>query len=350
MHQKLLKNTTIYCFVFFIIAMLGMIYFDANKIIVIADSSESLSSSDLEMKDNLMTQYQLLMENEKKYMDEIVIPLEETVKAENVLVENHYIDKELWIGIDGANAEFYSQQYVVGDLQNIQDGGYDIVGDILWIKLSMSKIFEYESTMNNGKLSIKMQEPDEVYDKIIVIDAGHGGEEKGSYVGRVSEKNIALDVLLILQKNLKDSGIKVYYTRTADETLEDEKRVELANNVGADMVISLHTAYDEDMAKKGVTTIYNGDYFIQKFDSIALSDILEQSVARETGAKANGLQEATDTDVLVTKAQVPVAQINLGYLSNEDDRKSLQDEEYQELIANGIYNAIMEIYEEKLNE
>lgn len=350
MHQKLLKNTTIYCFVFFIIAMLGMIYFDANKIIVIADSSESLSSSDLEMKDNLMTQYQLLMENEKKYMDEIVIPLEETVKAENVLVENHYIDKELWIGIDGANAEFYSQQYVVGDLQNIQDGGYDIVGDILWIKLSMSKIFEYESTMNNGKLSIKMQEPDEVYDKIIVIDAGHGGEEKGSYVGRVSEKNIALDVLLILQKNLKDSGIKVYYTRTADETLEDEKRVELANNVGADMVISLHTAYDEDMTKKGVTTIYNGDYFIQKFDSIALSDILEQSVARETGAKANGLQEATDTDVLVTKAQVPVAQINLGYLSNEDDRKSLQDEEYQELIANGIYNAIMEIYEEKLNE
>lgn len=349
MHQRLLKNTTIYCFVFFIIAMVGMLYFDANKIIVIADSSESRSNSDLEIKDNLLTQYQLLMKNSKGYISEIVIPLEQTVKAENVLVENHYIDKELWIGIDGANAEFYSQQYVVGDLQNIQDGGYDIVDDVLWIKLSMGNIFEYESTMNNGNLYIKMKEPREVYDKIIVIDAGHGGEEKGSYVGRVSEKSIALDVLLILQNKLRDSGVKVYYTRTIDEYLEEDKRVELVNNVGADMVISLHAAYDEDVTMEGITTIYNGDYFIQDFDSIDLSDMLEQSVARETGAQANGLQAAGDEDILIKQAKVPAAQINLGYLSNEEERKNLQDEEYQELIANGIYNAIMEVYEEKLD-
>lgn len=350
MYQKLLKRTTLYCFVFFIIAMAGMFYFDANKIIVIADSSVNLSMPEGESQEELKTQYQLLLKSNNEGKDRIIIPLEDTIMAEDVHIQNHYIDNELWVGIQGATTEFYSQEYVTGNLENVSYGGYDVVDDVLWIKLSMKDTYEFESTMNNGKLTINAEKPQDVYEKIIVIDAGHGGDDKGYIEGRVSEKDIALNVLLLLQEKLKDSDIKVYYTRTDDVQTDAEKRVKLANSVVADMLISIHTSSAEDMTVNGVTTIYNREYFIQEFNSIYLADRLEQEVASATGANANGLLEATEDDFLVKQAKVPAAQINIGYLSNVAEKELLAENEYQELIAEGIYEAIIGIYEEILEQ
>lgn len=344
MYQKLLKRTTIYCFVFFIIAMAGMFYFDANKIIVIADSATTTG----EIKE-LKTQYQLLMKNNENSKNQIVIPLEDTVLAEDVQIQNRYIDNELWIGIEGASTEFYGKEYVTANLEKITYGGYDFADKVLWIKFAMNDVYEFKSTMNNGKLTIEAQKPKDVHKKIVVLDAGHGGSDRGFYEGRLKEKDVALNVLLILQEKFKDSDIKVYYTRTDDSLPDNYKRVQLANRVNADMFISIHADFAEDASANGVTTIYNGDYFIPDFNSISLSDILEQSVARKTGAKANGLLAATEDDYLVKNATVPVAQINIGYLSNQDEKELLVEEEYLKLVADGIYEAIMEIYEEKLN-
>lgn len=348
MYQKLLKRTTIYCFVFFIIAMTGMFYYDANKIIVIADSSASVPSSEGVTDSGFITQYQLLMKSNNTGRNQFVIPLEDTIMAEDVQIQNHYVENELWIGLNGATNEFYSREYVTGNLESVSDGGYDIVDDVLWIKLAMKDTYEFESTMNNGKLTIKTANPKDVYDKIVVIDAGHGGEDKGHINGRLCEKDIALEILLLLQEKLSGSDIKVYYTRTEDTSVDSEKRVHLANGVNADMLISIHTSFAEEMALSGVTTVYNGKYFIQDFDSIDLADKLERSVASATGAKANGLIEATDEELLVNKATVPVAQINVGYVSNEEESILLNEREYQKMIADGIYAAIMDIYEEIL--
>lgn len=344
MYQKLLKRTTIYCFVFFIIAMAGMFYFDANKIIVIADSATTTG----EIKE-LKTQYQLLMKNNENGKNQIVIPLEDTVLAEDVQIQNRYIDNELWIGIEGASTEFYGKEYVTANLEKITYGGYDFADKVLWIKFAMNDIYEFKSTMNNGKLTIETQKPKDVHKKIVVLDAGHGGGDRGFYEGRLKEKDVALNVLLILQEKFIDSDIKVYYTRTDDSLPDNYKRVQLANRVNADMFISIHADFAEDASANGVTTIYNGDYFIPDFNSISLSDILEQSVAVKTGAKANGLLAATEDDYLVKNATVPAAQINIGYLSNQDEKELLAEEEYLKLVADGIYEAIMEIYEEKLN-
>lgn len=349
MYQKLLKRTTIYCFVFFIIAMAGMFYYDANKIIVIADSSAITAGNDGE-ENVFLTQYQLLMKSDVSGKNRFEIPLESSIMAEDVQIQNHYVEKELWIGLKGATTEFYSREYVTGNLENVSFGGYDVLDDILWIKLAMNDVFEFESTMSNGKLTIQMDKPKDVYDKIVVIDAGHGGEEKGHINGRLCEKDIALDILLLLQEKLKDGEIKVYYTRTDDTNVDSTKRVELANNVKADMFISIHTSYSEDVSVAGVTTYYNGKYFIQEFGSIALADVVERSVAGATGANALGLLEAMEDDKLLNEAKVPVAQINVGYLSNETECDLLNEEEYKKMIADGIYTAIVGIYEESLKE
>lgn len=346
MYQKLLKRTTIYCFVFFVIAMIGMFYYDANKIIVIADSSAVSSVGEGGNDAGYVTQYQLLMESSDNGKNQFVIPLEDSIMAEDVQIENHYVEKELWIGLNGATNDFYSREYVTGNLECVSYGGYDITDDTLWIKLVMKDIYEFESTMNNGKLTIKIAKPREIYDKIVVIDAGHGGADKGDINGRLCEKDVALNVALLLKEKLSDSDIKVYYTRTEDISIDDEKRVNLANGADADMLISIHTDFSAEPTENGITTVYNPYYFIQDFDSISLADKVERSVLSATGATAKGLVEATKENVLVNQATVPVAQINIGYLSSEDESALLSQKEYQEMISDGIYNAIIEIYEE----
>ena len=79
-----------------------------------------------------------------------------------------------------------------------------------------------------------------------------------------------------------------------------------------------------------------------------MADKLERSVAGATGANALGLFEATKEDVLLKEAKVPVAQINVGYLSNEAESALLHEEEYKKMIADGIYTAIVGTYEESL--
>lgn len=350
MYQNLLKKTTIYCFIFFVIAVSGMLYFDANKVIIIANAEEGTVKPDLEMEENFQTQYQLLMKNDSDTKNTIVIPLQNTILAEDVQVQNHYLDRELWIGICGGKADFYTNEYVVGDMQNVVYGGYDVVDDVLWIKISMKDTFEFENTMNSGKLTIKLKRPSEVYNKIVVLDAGHGGSDTGNSEGRTYEKEIVLDIVLLLQEKLKGSDIKVYYTRNDDNDVEMDKRVRFANSVDADMLISIHADYSDDTSKKGISSIYNSAYFIQNFDSIQLADILEKSVIKATGAKALGLLEVTDADVLTKEAKIPAAQINIGYLSNDEERKLLQEKSYQQELADGIYNAIMEVYKENLRK
>lgn len=348
MQQTLLKRTTIYCVVFFLIAMAGMCYFDANKIIVIADSGEGTKKKETEEAQELHTQYRLLLKEDGLITDRFIIPLQEGIMAEDVQIQNHYIDNELWIGIKGAGAEFYNQEYITGNLKNILYGGYDILDGVLWMKFSMKGTYEFESTMNNNKLTIKPKKPKEVYDKIIVIDAGHGGEDKGFQYGRIKEKDLALKISLLLQEKLKDSDIKVYYTRTDDSDVSDEKRIALVNGVDADMLISIHLSYEEDEEKRGIFTVYNGDYFIQDFNSIMLADILEKQVANSTGSLAGGLLDATKEDALIEQAKIPAAQLCIGYLSNEEETDYLTQHAYQELIAEGIYQAIMEIYKENI--
>ena len=122
-----------------------------------------------------------------------------------------------------------------------------------------------------------------------------------------------------------------------------------------------------DMADKAVTEEWIRYYKTQNITAIALdcktgkglnafkdtvktalADKLERSVAGATGANALGLFEATKEDVLLKEAKVPVAQINVGYLSNEAESALLHEEEYKKMIADGIYTAIVGTYEESL--
>lgn len=182
----------------------------------------------------------------------------------------------------------------------------------------------------------------EDFEQIVVLDAGHGGLDDGASVDGVLEKEAALEITLLAGNLLEQKGVKVLYTRDADVLVEDEERVKLANEVKADCFISIHAFEDEDSSVYGMKTKYNDRYFQKGFTSGDLAYVLLEKTANLTNEKALGMEPDTQ-NLVVTQAKVPVAVLEIGNLSNAQERKLLAKEEYREKIASGIVAAIEEL-------
>ncbi len=102
---------------------------------------------------------------------------------------------------------------------------------------------------------------------VVVLDAGHGGNDPGAHYAGVYEKDLTLKVVLRLGKLIEQqmSGVKVVYTRTTDKALASTKaedlqaRADIANRAGGDLFISIHVNAAKSTAAKGVETLVMGE-------------------------------------------------------------------------------------------
>lgn len=110
---------------------------------------------------------------------------------------------------------------------------YDVV-------LELNHVYVHILYEDDNFYYIDLRRPNEVYDKIIVLDAGHGGKDPGalSKDELTYEKEINLAILTKLKELLDKDNIKVYYTKLTDETLFLRPRVTLANEVDCDFLLA----------------------------------------------------------------------------------------------------------------
>lgn len=87
--------------------------------------------------------------------------------------------------------------------------------------------------------------------KLVVLDAGHGGHDRGASQDGVFESEIALKITKLVGQHLESAGLKVLYTRTKDEWLSLEKRAAIANRARGDLFVSIHLNSSEDPRAKG---------------------------------------------------------------------------------------------------
>ncbi|MCI8614998.1 MAG: hypothetical protein HFJ01_07840 [Lachnospiraceae bacterium] len=280
------------------------------------------------------------------------IPLPEECKAEDIVIENYYMNQELCILVGTADADFYEANAISGNLDMVKKGlceaaneGTDEKG--VKLRFSLTGIFEYHTILENHDLYVNFLSPREMYDKIVVIDPYGGGSNAGNEGNGLSEKDITLQVAKKIKEKLDESDIKVYYTRMDDSNPGEEDRVRLANETRADMYIRIQVDANEDSSVYGATTIYNEDYFIPGFGSVELADILEREVVTSIKGKALGLTGAEEEDYAVRSITVPAAAVKVGCLTNKQEAILLGREEYQDKIADGICNAVQKVYEDK---
>lgn len=352
-HNKLMRRTAIYCILFVFAAMGVMLYYSANKIIVVADvaQDEVVQSADSEKADEaiVVDKNHIEIDRDSQNTNYFCIPMPENVKAEEVTIENHYMDQELWVSITPKEMEdqgqFYESHSVYGNCENVLDGHFDVEKKRICLRFTLTDVYEYQSVFENSTLYIAFVPPKEAYDKIVVIDPAYGAEDNGVVVEGIKGKDITLDIARALKAKLDETDIKVYYTRMDDSDPADENRVKLAVAAKADMLIRIEVGGTNSSKVYGTEAVYNSRFFIPGFGSVELADLLEREVVTAISGKANGLLEAAEEDVVITEATVPAAAIKVGYLTNGQEFILLQREDYIERIADGIYQAILKAYE-----
>ena len=175
----------------------------------------------------------------------------------------------------------------------------------------------------------------------VVLDAGHGGKDGGTYHNDVLEKNINLAVTLYLEELLADKDMELVLTRDEDVFLSLQDRAYIANQVNADFFVSIHcNYYDGEQAVSGMECYY----YPGSEDGLKCAQIISAKLKSEKSFKVRS-PKADDLYVL-ENTDMPAILIEIGYISDAAERQKLTREDYQRLLATKISEGILASLEE----
>ena len=183
--------------------------------------------------------------------------------------------------------------------------------------------------------------------KVIILDAGHGGKDKGTSVNGIYESDINLSIVKTLKNELNKHGVDVMLTRDNDYDLSSpdasrrkksdfDNRIDLINESGADLYLSIHINYLSDSRYYGAQVFYtNGNNEIAK----SIQDIFISNL--DSPLKERKLNE----DIyMYKKLVVPGVLIECGFLSNDSERSLLISVDYQKKIVDSIVDGLLRYY------
>lgn len=181
---------------------------------------------------------------------------------------------------------------------------------------------------------------------LVIIDAGHGGQDVGSigeYEGEdVYEKDIDLDIALQVEEMLTDAGINTYMIRDDDDTVDILERPEIANEKEGTLYLSIHNNASTNPDVKG-TQIYYSDSE-SSFENITNKQIAQIYYDKLT---ALGLRKAGVVDnpryIVIYRSDMPSFIIEGAFMTNEDDIELLVDPSFRKKMAEAICKATIEV-------
>lgn len=167
----------------------------------------------------------------------------------------------------------------------------------------------------------------------VIIDAGHGGHDHGSTSELVLEKELIKQISDKIYTLNHSTEVTFLFTRTDDYFLSLKDRVEFINVHKPDLVISLHSNYTKNTTANGVEAFVS-DKSVAFEKSNELATKLVTEIAQNTTLTNRGVKNAPF--LLLSKTEVPAITLEVGFLSNEQDRKFITSEEGQNKIAQTI--------------
>lgn len=281
--------------------------------------------------------------------DKLNIELPEGVADADVEIENDYVGHTIYVRFPKAVSN-YSENYIVrGSSDHIAGLSYYKEEGKGVLEIKLDKACEHYYSYKDGFLRMEFMGLHEVYEQVVVIDAGHGGKQPGAVKKDINEKDLNLQIvkqLKALLDEVDEEKLKVFYTRLEDTNPSLQERAEMANQLQADLFISVHN----NASASGKFTDLNGTMVLYSPDetddsSKRLAEICLKNVTASAGSKDKGLVKG-DNIYIVRASEVPVALIEVGYMTNTVELDNLCSPAYQKKVAQGIYNAIMEAFEE----
>lgn len=176
-------------------------------------------------------------------------------------------------------------------------------------------------------------------DKLIIIDAGHGGYDLGAKIAACNEKSLALSTALLVKKHLSDMGYRVILTRSRDIFLPLQKRTEIANQTKGKLFVSVHFNSAKSPDAKGIEIFYHDSQ--DKTRSASSKELARKVLTKildRTGALSRGVKGGNFFVIRETK--MPAILVEGGFITSEEERKLLIDVNYRDKLAKGIAEGI----------
>ncbi len=190
--------------------------------------------------------------------------------------------------------------------------------------------------------------------KFIYIDPGHGGADPGAIYKDIYEKNITLDIAKKLQFILEQKGAIVYLTREADYDISAPrvllrkrsdltKRTNLINSSNCDIYLSIHLNASIHTSWKGAQVFYNN----VNDENKVLAEYIQQAFKEDLNSRRS-IKEINDL-YMYKNVKVPGLLLEVGFISNPNERYLLLKDYYQQRIALSITKGVINYFKQNSN-
>lgn len=179
--------------------------------------------------------------------------------------------------------------------------------------------------------------------KVVLIDAGHGGEDFGARsltTPRYQEKNLTLSTSRMLKTYLEQKGYAAIMTRSEDVFVPLDKRAKIANQLRPDIFVSVHFNSAPSHEAEGIEVYFyrNKEDQTRSKSSRLLAQSVMQKLEDNTGAKSRGVKHGNF--LVIRETEVPAILVEGGFLTNSDEMERIKDPAYLKKLAWGIAEGV----------
>ncbi|WP_343246469.1 N-acetylmuramoyl-L-alanine amidase [Diplocloster hominis] len=201
-----------------------------------------------------------------------------------------------------------------------------------------------------GAVLVSNMKQAQAQQKVVVIDAGHGGADPGKVgVSGTLEKDINLKIAFQLKEFLEENDIKVVMTRDSDGGLYDssasnkkvqdmQRRCSVIDSAKPVCTVSIHQNSYHEEGVHGAQAFY----YSHSAEGKELAEMIQASLIGTVDPENHREAKANDSYYLLKRTETPVVIVECGFLSNWVESAKLEDEYYQEKLAWAVHMAVMQ--------
>ncbi len=182
--------------------------------------------------------------------------------------------------------------------------------------------------------------------RIVVLDPGHGGSDTGVTGNELAESEITFDLASRIEGRLGALGVTTYLSRSADTNPSDAQRAQFANDVGAQIVLSLHHDALDTPAASGVACYFYGSATPGRATRSAVGERLADLIVREVASRTDlvDCRSHPKSWELLRLTRMPAVRLEPGYLSSPSDAARLATGEFRDALAEAVVAALQRLY------
>lgn len=219
----------------------------------------------------------------------------------------------------------------------------------LFIKFRRSIDYTLLSNEIDSKISLLIKRDENITpkDRLIIVDAGHGGKDPGATsVTKKREKDLNLSISLKLNDKLQSLGYNTLMTRDTDEFIDLYERARIANDNYADIFVSIHGNAHNNKSIAGIQVLYCPATQSEKkeIDQHPFAKVIMDELLKGTGAVDKGIIQRPGL-VVLRETKMPAVLVEVGFLSNAAEEKLVFNEDYQYKIIESIIRGIEKYFE-----